>query len=128
MEITELKLRLIQLVLETDNQEVLSKVLEMLETFQADLKSEQTPLSKDESYISEKDAQRLLADYSQKIADLDENTPISTVLSQYTDDEKLTLVLMLRAKDAEENQDSLIEAHELFAKYRQKRKSHVQTI
>ena len=34
MEIAELKLRLIQLILEIDNQEVLLKVLEVLEEFQ----------------------------------------------------------------------------------------------
>ena len=59
MEIEQLKLRLIQLVLEIDNQEVLLKVLEVLENFQA----ENTPLS---------DADRIYLE--QRLKELEENS------------------------------------------------------
>ena len=111
MDIASKRLEIIRLVLALETEGVLDYVLAYL----------QENRELEENYVPKSETDKLLADYEEKVAGLETDEEIDEVLSQYTDDEKLTITLLLRAKDARENRHLGMEASEFFAKLRKER-------
>jgi len=113
MDLATKKLEIIQLILSLEEGAVLDYVLAYLESWEDNLELEK-------NYVPKSETDKLLADYNEKIAGLKTDEEIEAVLSQYTDDEKLTILLLLRAKDARENRDESREASKVFARIRKR--------
>ncbi len=113
MELATQKLEIIRLILSLEEASVLSILLAYLE-------SREDNIVLEKGYVSKSETDKLLADYESKVSDLETDMEMDLVLSQYTDDEKLTLALLLRARDARENRDDSREASKVFARIRKK--------
>ena len=118
MDLVSKKLEIIRLVLALETEGVLDYTLTYL----------QENRELEENYTPKSETDKLLADYEQKVAGLETNEEMDEVLSQYTDEQKLTITLLLRAKDARENRHLAVDAREFFANRRKQRKSHVENL
>jgi len=115
MEVATKKLEIIKLVLSLENQEILDFLLAYLQA--------QNQSSIDEKpAFSDEESDELLARYNQKIADVQTDKEMKTVLTEFTEEEQFSIVLMLRAKEARENRHLATEASEFFSKRREQRK------
>jgi len=122
MEITELKLRLIQLVLEIDNQGILLKVLEVLQNFEAKLDPYELPEEAENS--TEVDAQALMTRFKTLMGDCeDEETRDRILDEEFTSDERLSLVLFFRLEDIKKHPEQRIDEETFFRNLRNHKKN-----
>jgi len=123
MEIKQLKLRLIQLVLEIDNQEVLLKVLEIAQNFEAKT-DPWDELPQETENATEVDAQALMTRFKTLMGDCeDEETRDRILAEEFTSDERLSLVLFFRLEDIKKHPEQRIDEETFFRNLRNHKKN-----